>query len=56
MRNCMECVRTRGTPNASSKAGYRHSVALGMTIAAIHTGERVSFDDIWQDVVVGGSS
>jgi predicted dehydrogenase len=54
MRNWMECVRSRKTPNASVEAGYSHSVALCMTIAAIQTGQRVTFDDATQDVVIGG--
>lgn len=53
MRNWMECVRSRKTPNASIEAGYSHSVALCMTIAAIQTGQRVTFDDAKQEVVVG---
>lgn len=53
MKNWMECVRSRKTPNASVEAGYNHSVALCMTIAAIQTGQRVTFDDARQDVVVG---
>jgi predicted dehydrogenase len=52
MRNWMECVRSRKTPNASIEAGYSHSVALCMTIAAIQTGRRVTFDDAKQEVVV----
>lgn len=52
MRNWMECVRSRKTPNASIEAGYSHSVALCMTIAAIQTGRRVTFDDATQQVVV----
>jgi predicted dehydrogenase len=52
MRNWMECVRSRKTPNASIEAGYSHSVALCMTIAAIQTGRRVTFDDARQEVVV----
>ena len=55
VRNWMECVRSRKTPNADIEAGYRHSVALCMTIAALHTGQRVGFDDARQDVVVGGT-
>lgn len=54
MRNWMECVRSRRTPNADIEAGYSHSVALCMTIAALHTGQRVTFDDAAEDVVVGG--
>lgn len=45
VRNWMECVRSRKTPNASIEAGYSHSVALCMTIAAMHSGQRVAFDD-----------
>lgn len=53
MRNWMECVRSRKKPNADIRAGYNHSVALCMTIAAMHTGKRVTFDDALQDVVIG---
>jgi predicted dehydrogenase len=53
MRNWMECIRSRGTPNASVKAGYDHSVAICMTHAAVRTGQRVTFDDVKQKVVVG---
>ena len=52
MRNWMECVRNRKTPNADIQAGYNHSVALCMTIAALHTGKRATFDDAKQKVVV----
>lgn len=53
MRNWMDCIRSRTTPNASVEAGYNHSVALCMTIAAMQTGQRVTFDDARQEVVVG---
>jgi predicted dehydrogenase len=53
MRNWMECVRDRKTPNADIRAAYNHSTALCMTIAAMHTGKRVTFDDEKQEVVVG---
>src|SRR6185295_10185763 len=52
MRNWMECVRSRKTPNASVQAGYNHSTAICMTIAAMQTGQRVTFDDVKQQVVV----
>lgn len=52
MRNWMECVRSRKKPNADIRAGYNHSVALCMTIAAMHTGKRVTFDDKNQEVVI----
>jgi predicted dehydrogenase len=53
--NWMECVRSRKTPNAHIDAGYSHSIALCMTIAAIQSGERVTFDDSKQQVMAGGA-
>jgi predicted dehydrogenase len=53
VRNWMECVRSRKAPNADVRAGYNHSVALCMTIAALQSGKRVSFDDAKQEVVIG---
>ena len=52
--NWMQCVRSRSQPNASVDAGYSHSVALAMTIAAMQTGTRVTFDDKTQQIVAGG--
>jgi len=54
MRNWMECVRSRKQPNASIDAGYSHSIALCMNVAAIQTGQRVTFDDASQQVMVAG--
>jgi len=54
MRNWMECVRSRKTPNAPIEAGYSHSIALCMNVAAIQTGEKVTFDDATQQVMAGG--
>jgi len=54
MRNWMECVRSRKQPNANIDAGFSHSLALCMTIAAMQTGERVTFDDQTQQIVAGG--
>ena len=52
MRNWMECIRSRQTPHADVHAGYNHSTAISMTVAALHTGRRVTFDDAKQEVVV----
>ena len=52
MRNWMECVRSRKTPNASVRAGYNHSVANQMTYAALTTGKKITFDDTKQDLVI----
>jgi len=54
MRNWMDCVRSRKTPNASVDAGYSHSVALCMCIAAMQTGQKITFDDKTQQVIAGG--
>ena len=52
MRNWMECIRSRQTPHADVNAGYNHSTAICMTIAAMHTGRRVTFDEAKQEVVI----
>ena len=52
VKNWMECVRSRSKKtNADIQAAYDHSVALCMTIAAIKTGKKVTFDDAKQEVV-----
>ncbi len=52
MRNWMQCIRDRNQKtNADINAAYNHSVALCMTIAALHTGKKVTFDDRKQEVV-----
>jgi predicted dehydrogenase len=56
MRNWMECVRSRKTPNAPIEAGYSHSIALCMNVAAIQTGLKVTFDDKTQQVMAGGKA
>ncbi|MCI0663844.1 MAG: gfo/Idh/MocA family oxidoreductase, partial [Acidobacteria bacterium] len=52
MRNWMDCVRSRNQKtNADIHAAYNHSIALCMTIAALRTGKKVTFDDKKQEVV-----
>lgn len=51
VRNWMECIRSRETPNADIEAGYNHSVALCMTIAAMQTGTKATFDEVEQVVI-----
>ncbi|MGH9845840.1 MAG: Gfo/Idh/MocA family protein [Blastocatellia bacterium] len=53
MRNWLECVRSRKAPAADIQAGYNHSVALCMTLAAMHSGKRATFDDAKQEAVAG---
>lgn len=54
MRNWMQCVLSRKQPNAPVEAGYAHSIANIMTNAAIHTGQKASFDKATQQVMAGG--
>ena len=54
MLNWMECVRSRKQPNAPVEAGYNHSIATIMTNAAVHTGQKATFDEKTQQVMVGG--
>jgi predicted dehydrogenase len=56
VRNWMECVQSRRKPNADIDAGYSHSIALCMTIAAMQTGQRIGFDDAKQEVVIGAGA
>jgi predicted dehydrogenase len=56
VRNWLECIRSRKTTNANIDAGYSHSIALCMNVAAIQTGQRITFDDTKQQVVIGGHS
>ncbi|MGE0127200.1 MAG: Gfo/Idh/MocA family protein [Blastocatellales bacterium] len=52
MRNWMQCVQSRNRKtNADIHAAYNHSVALCMTIEAIQTGKKVTFNDKTQEVV-----
>jgi hypothetical protein len=54
IKNWMECVRSRKTPNAPIEAGYSHSIANIMATAAYRTGMKVTFDEKTQEVMAGG--
>ncbi|MFV5695263.1 Gfo/Idh/MocA family protein [Flavobacterium sp. LB3P122] len=54
IRNWMECVRSRKQPNAPVEAGYSHSIATIMTNAAVITGQKATFDEKTQEIMVGG--
>jgi len=54
MRNWMDCVRSRKETNAPIEAGYYHSIANIMTNAAVRTGQKATFDEAKQEVMVGG--
>lgn len=53
MRNWMDCVRSRQTPNAPVEAGYNHAVACIMANAAYRTGTRAIFDSKARQVLAG---
>ncbi|MEY2793259.1 MAG: hypothetical protein RJA76_1251 [Bacteroidota bacterium] len=53
IKNWMECVRSRKTPNAPIEAGYQHSIATIMSNAAYRTGQRVTFNEKTQEVMAG---
>ena len=53
MRNWMQCVRDNNPKtNAPARVGYNHSIATQMTITALHTGKRVTFNQVTQEIVV----
>jgi predicted dehydrogenase len=54
VRNWMECIRGRKTPHADVMAGYNHSIACVMATAALHTGQKATFDSATQEVMAGG--
>jgi len=54
MKNWMECVRSRKSPNSDVVAGYNHSIACIMCTAALRTVEKASFDEAAQEVLAGG--
>jgi hypothetical protein len=51
MRNWIESIRSRKPAVADARAGYDHAVTVSMTVAALQTGRRVSFDDATQSVL-----
>jgi len=54
VRNWLDCVRSRQQPNAPIEAGYQHSIANIMALAAYRTGLRITFDEKKQEVLAGG--
>jgi len=54
VRNWMECIRSRKTPNAPVEAGYSHAIATSMANAAVRTGLKATFDEKTQEIMVGG--
>ena len=50
MRNFLECVRSRETPNASIHDGYAHSVCAIMTAMSLRTGKKIVYDHEKQEL------
>ncbi len=44
MKNFLECIRSRQTPNASIQDGYAHSIAAIMTTQSLRSKKRVLYD------------
>lgn len=49
----LQCVRSRGTPNASIDAGYQHAVACLMGVRAMDTGKRMIYDQARREIREG---
>lgn len=54
VKNWLECLRSRQTPNAPMLAGYQHSIANIMATAAYQTGRKITFDPQKQEVLAAG--
>lgn len=50
VRNWLECVRSRATPNAPIEAGYAHAVACILAAQAYWTGQRWFYDPQQQEM------
>ncbi|MBN2288976.1 MAG: Gfo/Idh/MocA family oxidoreductase [Candidatus Glassbacteria bacterium] len=53
MRNWIQCLRSRKTPNAPVESGYSHSVAAIMAHRAADTGKRMVFDPAGREIREG---
>ncbi len=51
MRNWLECMRTRKTPNANIRSGYAASVAAIMAQQSDITGKRLYWDAQKEEIV-----
>jgi len=51
--NWLDCLRTRGRPDADIEYGHQHSVATIMAAAALHTGKRHVYDVVKREMRPG---
>ncbi|HNT88919.1 MAG TPA: Gfo/Idh/MocA family oxidoreductase, partial [Candidatus Hydrogenedentes bacterium] len=49
----LQCIRDRGTPNASIDAGYQHAVAVVMAMMAYDSGKRMVYDAATREIREG---
>lgn len=49
----LQCIRSRGTPNASIEAGYQHAVACIMAVRAYDKGRRMTYDPVKREIREG---
>jgi predicted dehydrogenase len=50
MKNWLDCVRSRKPTNADIHAGYSHALAIIMATRALHSGKKVSYDPVKQEM------
>jgi predicted dehydrogenase len=53
VKNWLECIRSRATPNAPIEVGYAHSVASIMCLKAWESGRRQKYDAARMEIVPG---
>jgi len=51
--NWLQCIRSRGTPNASIEAGYPHAITVLMAVRAHDTGRRHVYDPDKREICEG---
>jgi len=45
MQNWIDCIRTRGTPNATAEIGYRSAIAVHMANLSYKKKQRITFEE-----------
>jgi predicted dehydrogenase len=50
MKNWLDCMRSRQTPNADVRSGYSHSIATIMAAKSLRSGKKVFYDPATQEM------
>jgi hypothetical protein len=53
MANWLECLRSRGRPNADIQYGHQHAVATILAAAAYESGRRQKYDPQARQIAAG---